>query len=230
MPKQVVSREHTSASSGQLAVPKLLFTNICSLGKAKSRVRAVVALEADLRNNDIDACVVSETHLKNDVPDTVVNIPGYKIYRRDRNWSGRDLRNKGGIAIYTRNNLSVIDVYRSNLYEFICLTVSLPSWNCILLSGLYHPPKKTYQECDLMDYLVNFFDTMLDKHPNISIVCGGDLKVARLDFLGLIPPKFEHYYVGMSKDMENRLPQLYYIQMKISYDLGFIAIGVAMAT
>ena len=30
--------------------------------------------------------------------------------------------------------------------------------------------------------------------------------------------------------MEKRLPQLYYIKMKISYDLGFIAIGVAMAT
>ena len=34
----------------------------------------------------------------------------------------------------------------------------------------------------------------------------------------------------MSKDMEKRLPQLCYIKMKISYDLGFIAIGVAMAT
>ena len=37
-------------------------------------------------------------------------------------------------------------------------------------------------------------------------------------------------YVGMSKDMGKRLPQLYYIMMKISYDLGFIASGVAMAT
>ena len=37
-------------------------------------------------------------------------------------------------------------------------------------------------------------------------------------------------YVSMSKDMEKRLPQLYYIKMKISYDLGFIAIRVAMAT
>ena len=37
-------------------------------------------------------------------------------------------------------------------------------------------------------------------------------------------------YVGMRKDMEKRLPQLYYIKMKISYDLDFIAIGVAMAT
>ena len=68
VPKQVLSHEHTSASSSQLAVPKLLFTNICSLGKTKSRVRAVVALEANLRNDDINAYVVPETHLKNDVP------------------------------------------------------------------------------------------------------------------------------------------------------------------
>ena len=31
VPRQVVFREHTSASTSQLAVPKLLFTNICSL-------------------------------------------------------------------------------------------------------------------------------------------------------------------------------------------------------
>ena len=37
-------------------------------------------------------------------------------------------------------------------------------------------------------------------------------------------------YVAMSKDREKRLPQLYYVKMKIFYDLGFIAIGVAMAT
>ena len=37
-------------------------------------------------------------------------------------------------------------------------------------------------------------------------------------------------YVGISKDMEERLPQLYYIKMKITYDLGFVALGVAMAT
>ena len=37
-------------------------------------------------------------------------------------------------------------------------------------------------------------------------------------------------YVAISEDMEKWLPQLYYTTMKISYDLGFIAIGVAMAT
>ena len=49
-------------------------------------------------------------------------------------------------------------------------------------------------------------------------------------FLGGYLPSLRLNYVGMSKDMEKRLPQLYYIKMKISYDLGFITIGVAMAT
>ena len=50
--------------------------------------------------------------------------------------------------------------------------------------------------------------------------------MARLDVLGGIPPKFEHLnikYVGMNKDMGKRLPQLYYIKMKLSYDLDFSA-------
>ena len=49
-------------------------------------------------------------------------------------------------------------------------------------------------------------------------------------FLGGYLPSLSVNHVGMSKDIEKRLPQLYYIKMKISYDLGFIAIGVAMTT
>ena len=49
-------------------------------------------------------------------------------------------------------------------------------------------------------------------------------------FLGRYLPSLSLNYVGMSKDIEKRLPQLYYIKMKISCDLGFIAIRVAMAT
>ena len=49
-------------------------------------------------------------------------------------------------------------------------------------------------------------------------------------FLGGYLPSLSLNYVGMNKDMEETLPQLYYIKIKISYDLSFIAIGVAMAT
>ena len=49
-------------------------------------------------------------------------------------------------------------------------------------------------------------------------------------FFGGYLPSLSINYVAMSKDMGKRLPQLYYVKMKISFDLGFIAIGVAMAT
>ena len=49
-------------------------------------------------------------------------------------------------------------------------------------------------------------------------------KVARLDFLaGVYLSLLSINYVGMSKYIGKRLPQLHYIKMKISYDLGFIA-------
>ena len=53
--------------------------------------------------------------------------------------------------------------------------------------------------------------------------------MARLDFVRGIPISLNINYVSRGKDMEKRLPQVYYIKMKIFYDLGFIAIGVAMA-
>ena len=47
---------------------------------------------------------------------------------------------------------------------------------------------------------------------------------------GVYLPRLSINYIAMSKDMGKRLPELYYIKVKISYDLGFIAIGVTMAT
>ena len=54
--------------------------------------------------------------------------------------------------------------------------------------------------------------------------------MARLEFFEGIPPSLSINYVATGKNMGKRLPELYYIKMKISYDLGFTAIGVAMAT
>ena len=56
------------------------------------------------------------------------------------------------------------------------------------------------------------------------------LKVVDWIFWGEYLPSLSINYVAMSKDMGKRLPELYYIKMKISYDLGFIAFGVAIAT
>ena len=139
-----------------------------------------MALEADLRSQDIDVCVVSETHLSTNMPDAVANIPNYNVFRRDRGWADLDKRKKGGVAVYVRDSLKVLDVYRSNLYEFIALTVLLPSDHIMLICGLSsYPRKHSYRDIDLMNYIISFVDLVLNKHPEAAIVCGGN--VNRLD-------------------------------------------------
>ena len=90
------------------AVPKFLFINICSL--------------------------VSETHLRLDVPDAVIAMSNYALYRRDSNWSRRDMRKNGGSAIYISSNIKVIE------FELIAITTFLPKGQHMLISGVYHPP------------------------------------------------------------------------------------------
>lgn len=156
------------ASATDFAVPKSLFTNICELAKTMNCVRAPVVLKIHFRNQDIDVCVVwvvSETYLSADVPDVVVNFPEYVIYRRDRGWAESDKKKKGGIAVCVQNNLKCLDIYHSKLCELICLTLLLPSGHCMLICGLYNPPKHSYCDHDLC-YLINFVDSVLGKHPD----------------------------------------------------------------
>ena len=141
-----------------------------------------MALEADLNNKDIDVCIVLETHLKPEMPDAIVNIPGYSIFRRDRNWSGLDKRGKGGIFIYAKSNLNIIDVYRSKLYELLYVIFKLSSGHSFIwtfVGGIYHPPKPTYQPADFLQYLTHLMDSALVQHPGLTMVAGGD--VNRLD-------------------------------------------------
>ncbi|CAH3197875.1 unnamed protein product, partial [Porites evermanni] len=61
-----------------------------------------------------------------------------------------------------RDSLKVLDVYRSNLYENIALTVLLPSDHIMLICGLYNPPKHSYRDINLMNYIMSFVDYVLN--------------------------------------------------------------------
>ena len=145
----------------------------------KGGIRAPQALESDLFASDIDIYVVSETHLKREIPDSVVAISNYTIYRRDRSWFGNDKRSKGGVAIYARSNIKVTGIIRSQKFECLCLHIDLPSGHKMLICGVYHPPITTYTDAEFIDYFTNITDDFLESNPNGLIVCGGDLN--RLD-------------------------------------------------
>ena len=73
---------------------------------------------------------------------------------------------------------------------------------------------------------------MLMKKMKFRMLFRSDCHLRWLDWIFLrgYLPSLSINYVATSKDMAKKLPQVYYIKMKISYDLGFNAIGVAIAT
>ncbi len=72
--------------------------NICSLAKAF----AFEQLQADMAGYLIDLVLLSETHLKRHHGADMFRIPGFQLYRRDRNG-----RIRGGVAIYVREGMDV---------------------------------------------------------------------------------------------------------------------------
>ena len=54
------------------------------------------------------------------------------------------MRKNRGIDICLRNNINVIDVHRSEEFEPIAITTSLPKGQHMLIWGVYQPPLHNY--------------------------------------------------------------------------------------
>ena len=73
-------------------VPKLMLANVMSLVPKMDEVREF------LQRNKICLAFITETWLKESIPESVVNIPGFTIIRRDR-----VVNNHGGVCVYIKD-------------------------------------------------------------------------------------------------------------------------------
>ncbi|CAB4003826.1 Hypothetical predicted protein [Paramuricea clavata] len=123
-----------------------LFNNICGLAKVKNRVQAPVALEADFRNHNIDVAVVSETHLATDMPNLIVNIQNYILFRRDRGWSDLDRRKNEknpNMVVLCGGDLNQLDIHEIK---------TLSGWNVLV---------------DFPTRAASYFDNCLTNQPDL---------------------------------------------------------------
>ena len=86
---QEISSKFLQVGCSREFVPNLLLTNVMSL------VRKMDELEHVTKQNNADLVFISETWLKSSVPDEVIEINGYRVFRRDR--IGKE---HGGVCIY----------------------------------------------------------------------------------------------------------------------------------
>lgn len=95
--------------------------------------------------NDYNIIGVTETWLNENIPDQLIQLPGYSVFRKDRSSRG------GGLCIYIKTEMNAKKVqfeqadtgwehiwisFKLNNYDFICGTLYRPPRNNILIADL----------------------------------------------------------------------------------------------
>jgi len=107
--------------------------NICSL---RNKIHDTHKF---LHDHNIHILSVNETWLDCTIPDANVYIPGYDVYRRDRDSRG------GGVCLYIHKAIQHKLVRALNTVEGIALTVNMPSVSrqqrtTVAICSVYRPP------------------------------------------------------------------------------------------
>ena len=118
-----------------------------------------------------DIISISETWLKPEVVDSLVEIPNFVPYRSDRD--GKQIG--GGSAIYIKALLQVKRLQHLKLKscDSVWLKVSLPSENSIVLASVYVPPSS-----NKLNFIQEMADVLLDPSLDTSdVIVMGDLNI-----------------------------------------------------
>ena len=109
-----------------------------------------------------DILGISETHLREDIPDEWININGYSFVRRDR-----DSGPGGGVLIYFKANLTAYLVTRWNCthLEAAWLNVTIRSQS-FLIGCIYRPP----QDSLFFNHFRNVLENIWLRRKNIILL------------------------------------------------------------
>ena len=118
-------------------VPKIMVANVMSL------VPKLIEIQEFINRNEICIALFTETWLSESVADSVVNVPGYTIIRKDRLTNSH-----GGVCAYVRESQvkfkHLEDLSCSEKHELLWLYLRptrLPrGFSCIIVAVLYYPP------------------------------------------------------------------------------------------
>ena len=153
--------------------------NLCLIN-TQSATNKLDQLQHQMAVNNIDILLVTETWFKDTQLDSEVAIPGYSIFRRDRDLTASNLSRGGGVAVYFHNSISPLVQRRSDLeplapIECVCLELKLhkahQNQRPVLVFNFYRPPHQP------IDFFVHHLHTTLvdlvDSQTH-SIVVTGD--------------------------------------------------------
>ena len=163
-------------------VPNIMLSNTMSLVPKLIEIQELL-----LRLNVEIACIV-ETWRKNHIDDTVVNIEGYNVIRKDRT-----SHEHGGVCIYLKDNIkyeTIGDLQCCEHHEIIWIKLNLKriprGFSCIILAVVYYPGRTSPAESDATNIINHLFDSLMTAEsifPNCGIIITGDFNRLNLNQL-----------------------------------------------
>jgi hypothetical protein len=155
-----------------------MLTNVMSLVPKMDEVPEFITC------NEIDLAFITETWLKESVPDNVINIPNFALLRRDRT-----SQLHGGVCAYIKesqykykrlDDLKCCDDHEC-LWLYLRPTRLPCGFACIITAVIYHPPGADGKL--FHDHLFHTITLVESKYPNCGIIVTGDfncLNITRL--------------------------------------------------
>ena len=147
--------------------------NVCSV------VRKLVDIHTILSNSDLCFLGLTESWLNSSISDCELEIPGYEIFRFDRDL-GLGRRGGGGILVYCKSNRTFVQIPEWSLcsmdLEWMWCKMLLPSTRPTFICIFYRPPSGSV-DCflDLLEqkiidiYTLGVADILIMGDANINL-------------------------------------------------------------
>ena len=140
-----------------------------------------------LNNSPINVLTFSESWLSSSIPDNMLDINGYTLYRNDRSWRENpqsDIKRGGGVGAYILSSYTIAEsdlkyLNTSNKdIESLWIKLIMPKQKDIIIGTIYRPPMGDVKTCT--KYLVDTITTITERH-NAELFLLGDFNVNYLD-------------------------------------------------
>ena len=161
-------------------IPKIMVANVMSL------VPKILEVEEFINRSNVSLAFITETWLKSTVTDSVIDIPGYSVIRRDRSSEencGVCLYIKDGCFKYKQLN----DISCCVDHEVLWVQLQparLPrGFSSIVAAAVYHPHWTAPENNSMRDHLFQSLALIESKYPNSALIIAGDFN--RLDITSI---------------------------------------------
>ena len=158
----------TEASHTDTSLSSVYMTNARSLNNKFDEFYCMV------QDMEIDLVCVSETWLKDEIPQSVFSIPDYTMF-----WKNRQAKQGGGVALYAKSYLNPTPTQFTIPADLEILWVQLHprrlprSISSIFVAAIYSPPDNGNNQTFIQS-LVASLDDIFTSHPGAGIIISGD--------------------------------------------------------